>query len=183
VKFLAPVESVHGRRPASLWERSASHVIDVLAQASLQIVLAFVFAWGELSGLVRDSVAAGGDPEVLMANLVEALSGRLLLSLIAAWLVGGVAETLLTRLFGGSLGKILLGLEVVDATSGRRLPTRRVVLRWLGLGWAAPAGLVFPAAQFVPFFGYALAWFDPRRAALHDRLVAALVVRRVPGGA
>lgn len=183
VAFLPPSEPVHGRSVASLPERCVSHTIDVIAQSGVQFAAAFLVAWDELSRLVLDSVAGGGDVVVLVENLTEALKGPLLVSIVLAWIVGGVLEVVLTRFFGGSLGKILIGLEVVDASTGSRLPSVRVLLRWLGLGWAAPAGLVSPAAQFVPFFGYALAWFGPRRLALHDRLVDAAVVRRAPRSA
>lgn len=179
MRFLPPSEPVHGRTVASLPERVGAHVIDVLLQAMVQITIAVLIAWEELSGLVFDA-ATDGDVRGLVERLELATAGALLVSIVLAWLVGGALEVLLTARFGGSVGKILLGLEVVDASTGRRLPSRRVVLRWLGLGWAAPAGLVTPAAQFVPFAGYGLAWFDPRRAALHDRLSGALVLRLRP---
>jgi len=181
VRFLPPVESVAGRDTAKLRSRVLAHFLDWSLQSAVQFFFAVVLAWDELLALAGDlaSLSSSADPAAAIVEAVEdVIAGPLLLSVLIAWLIGGVLEVLLTLRFGGSLGKMFLGLEVVESDSGRRPGWRRVAARWFGLGWAAPAGLVSPVAQFVPFAGYALAWFDPQRRALHDRLSGIAVVRK-----
>lgn len=159
-------------------------MVDWSLQSFVQFAFAVALAWDEMLALADDLSSLATSPDVMTAvtNAVEdVVKGPLLFSVVAAWLLGGVLEVLLTVRFGGSPGKILLGLEVLDADSGVRPGWRRVTARWLGLGWAAPAGIVAPALQFVPFAGYALAWFDPQRRALHDRLTGIVVVGRRRG--
>jgi len=164
---------------AGLASRVLSHLLDWSVQSFVQLGFAVALAWDEMLALAEDVSSLATSPDV-MTSVTEAvedvLKGPLLVSVVAAWLLGGFLEVVLTVRFGGSLGKILLGLEVVNATTGARPGWRRIAARWLGLGWAAPAGVVAPAAQFVPFAGYALAWFDPKRRALHDRLTDVAVV-------
>lgn len=179
--FLPPAAPVAGRPVAGLASRVLSHLIDWSVQSFVQLGFAVALAWDEMLALAEDlsSLASSPDVTTSVTEAVEdVLKGPLLVSVVAAWLLGGLLEVVLTVRFGGSLGKILLGLEVVDTTTGGRPGWRRVAARWLGLGWAAPAGVVAPVAQFVPFVGYALAWFDPKRRALHDRLTGVAVVAR-----
>ena len=181
MKFLPSRAAAAGREPAGLGLRVVSHLLDWSLQSAVQVVFALALAWDDLLALAGDlaSLSSSSDPATAIVEAVEdVIAGPLLWSVIIAWLVGGVLEVLLTLRFGGSLGKMLTGLEVIEVDSGRRPGWRRVAARWLGLGWAAPAGLVSPAAQFVPFAGYGLAWFDPQRRALHDRLSGIAVVRR-----
>lgn len=181
VRFLPPISLVSGRTPAGLAARVLSHMLDWSVQSFTQLIFAVAFAWDEMLALADDLASLATSPDI-MASVTQAvddvLRGPLLVSVIAAWLLGGLLEVVLTVYFGGSPGKILLGLEVVDTGSGARPGWRRVAARWLGLGWAAPAGVLAPAFQFVPFAGYALAWFDPQRRALHDRLTGLVVVTR-----
>lgn len=181
MKFLPPRSTAAGREPAGLGLRVVSHFLDWSLQSAVQVVFALVLAWEDLLALAGDlaSLSSSSDPTTAIVEAVEdAIAGPLLWSVLIAWLIGGVLEVMLTLRFGGSLGKMLTGLEVIEFDSGRRPGWRRVAARWLGLGWAAPAGLASPAAQFVPFVGYGLAWFDPQRRALHDRLSGIAVVRR-----
>lgn len=181
VRFLPQSAPVDGRPPAGLTSRVFAHLIDWSVQSAVQFGFAVALAWDEVRALVDDLSTLASSPDVaasVTAAVEDVLKGPLLVSVVAAWLLGGLLEVLLTVRFGGSPGKILLGLEVVDVATGRRPGWRRVAARWLGLGWAAPAGVVAPAAQFVPFAGYGLAWFDPQRRALHDRLTGVAVVHR-----
>jgi len=183
MSFLPPIADVADRRPAGLTARVVSHMLDVSVQTLVQALVAAAFAWREMLALAEDLAALAGSTDVAasaVAAVEDVLAGRLLLSVVLAWMAGGVIETVLTVRFGGSVGKLALGLEIVETASGARPGWRRVAARWLGLGWAAPAGLLSPAAQVVPFAGYALAWFDPHRRALHDRLSGTVVVVRRP---
>lgn len=181
MRFLPPVAPVSGRPPASLTGRVLSHLVDWSVQSFVQLAFAVALAWDEMLALADDLSSLASSPDVMAsvtAAVGDVLKGPLLVSVVAAWLLGGLVEVLLTVRFGGSIGKLFLGLEVVETVSGARPGWRRVAARWLGLGWAAPAGVVAPVAQFVPFAGYALAWFDPQRRALHDRFTGLAVVTR-----
>jgi hypothetical protein len=179
--FLPPKATWNDIPVASLYERVASHVIDVLLQAALQLALLVALAWEDLVQMAGELAGDG----LGIAQILEVLNqdGRsVLYSVLIGWVLGGVYEASFTRLLGGSIGKLLLGIEVREIRNGGRLSWARAFGRWLGLGWMAPAGAVAPAGQFIPFFGYGLAWFDPRRRALHDMMCGAIVVPRTPRG-
>lgn len=67
---------------------------------------------------------------------------------------------------GETPGNRLLGIRVVDATSGRPLPGRRAFVRVFALVLSALLLCV----------GFLMILVDSRRRALHDRLVGSLVV-------
>lgn len=69
--------------------------------------------------------------------------------------------------FGGTLGKLLLGLRVVDSTTGRELSLSRVILR-------------LSVAIFTNFLSLATAMARKDRLALHD-LLCQSTVKKVRG--
>lgn len=175
--FLPAKTTWSGRRVASLYERVGSHIIDILVQGLVQGVLVLIMAWEALVQVANDLLSG----EVAAGEILKVLAGdgrMLVYSVLIGWVIGGVYETVFTRIYGGTLGKILLGIEVRDEKTGTRLSWGRCAGRWLGLGWAAPAGVATPAAQFIPVLGYLVAWTDPSRRALHDRLSGGIVVAR-----
>jgi uncharacterized RDD family membrane protein YckC len=175
--FLPEKPSWEGRRVASLYERVAAHAIDVFIQAGVQFVVLLGLAWENLVEIF--TVILNGESDLAgMLELMQQDGGVVLLSILVGWGIGGCYETVMTGRFGGTIGKLLVGIEVVDGRSGGRLGYGRSFGRWLGLGWMAPAGAVAPVAQFIPFFGYFIAWFDPQRRALHDRIAGAVVLGR-----
>ena len=84
------------------------------------------------------------------------------------WLVAVFfAQTLCWAFLAATPGMLLLGCQVLDARTGRRLSLARSCLRCLGL-WAGLACL-----------GVGVLWSirDPRHQGLHDKLARSVVVR------
>ena len=181
--WLPAIETSSDKQIADLGDRVGSHMLDVLFSAFLQISLLLIFMKKELTSLLRDMTALSnsGSNEAYLLEVLKLMRQLnvtgLTLTVIGAWLLGGVIEVLLTLRFGGSIGKILNRLEVIDASTGKRPGAKQILGRWLGLGWAAPVSAYIPSLQIIPFFGYFIAWFDPQRRALHDRVSGTYVVK------
>lgn len=94
--------------------------------------------------------------------------GTILYRLLRLVLVLGVSLTVLgecTARFGGTPGKVLLNLQVIDASSGGWLHPRRAVLRTL---------LTIPVVFSV--LGILIMFLDERRRTFHDRVFNTLVI-------
>lgn len=179
--WLPAIETSSDKQIADLGDRVGSHMLDVLFSTGLQISLLLIFMKKELTDLLRDMLAlrASNDTYLLeVLNLMRQFDiANLTLIVLCAWLLGGIIEILLTLRFGGSIGKLINRLEVLDTSTGKRPGVKQVAGRWLGLGWAAPVSAYIPSLQIIPFFGYFIAWFDPQRRALHDRVSGTYVVK------
>ncbi|MEE2025151.1 MULTISPECIES: RDD family protein [Alkalimonas] len=64
-------------------------------------------------------------------------------------------------------GKMLLGLKVVDASTGQHVPTGRLVLRYLG----------YYLASIPLLLGIIWVGFDKKKQGWHDKLAGTLVVK------
>ncbi|HEY8953589.1 MAG TPA: RDD family protein [Candidatus Dormibacteraeota bacterium] len=69
---------------------------------------------------------------------------------------------------GGSIGQRILGMRVVDATSGQPIGLGKAVIRWLGL----------LLSFFVCFIGVIWVAFDARKQGWMDKIAGTVVVRR-----
>jgi uncharacterized RDD family membrane protein YckC len=69
---------------------------------------------------------------------------------------------------GASLGQRLLGMRVVDATTGQPIGFGKAALRWLGL----------IISFFVCFIGVIWVAFDARKQGWMDKIAGTVVVRR-----
>jgi uncharacterized RDD family membrane protein YckC len=76
--------------------------------------------------------------------------------------------TLLWSYMGASLGQRLLGMRVVDATTGQPISFGKAALRWLGL----------IISFFVCFIGVIWVAFDARKQGWMDKIAGTVVVRR-----
>lgn len=147
------------RAPGRLRRRVPACVVDW----SLMLV-------GGLVVMLPGGVVAGG---------AEAGSVLYVAGYAASWLgfVAAVAGYWLgcwRWLDARSVGQRLLGLRVLRS-GGERPSAVRVVAREIGLKWVAHAlsfGLWLPV-------GAVVAWLDPARRALHDRVADTLVVREL----
>jgi uncharacterized RDD family membrane protein YckC len=126
---------------AGFGRRLGAQLIDLLWLLPLSFLLGFVASFvngGEIS--------SGGE---LMANIIGALI------VLTFW-----AER------GGTPGKLVLGLRIVDADTGGMPPIGRLVLRYFGyIISALPLGL-----------GYLWMLWDRRAQCWHDKLARTLVV-------
>jgi uncharacterized RDD family membrane protein YckC len=177
VRFLPDRAQVGGLEVADLGERVGSHAIDVALQAGVQAAMLLAIRGDVLVDSIT-AIAEGANITATLRSLLAAEWPNLALAVLLAWLIGGILDVAMHSIFGASVGKLLIRIEVRHLETGGFLSPRQAFVRWLGLGWMAPASLVSPAAQVLPFAGYAMAWFDPLRRALHDRVAGAVVVRK-----
>jgi len=133
-------------RPASPGERLQAAAIDLTLLVAIDLVVLYF---------------AGRAARVPLTALAPALGW---LAGFCA-LVGLLYAAFFTSACGATIGKMLLGLRVVDR-SGDRLDFKRSLAR-AALGSLGTAALVGALPMF----------FDPARRALHDRLLRARVVR------
>lgn len=150
-------------RPAALWRRLLSFSIDALAigaVAALYLMVASAIAGLQSSG----SAPAGLDGWVVKLRSLESIlvPGFFLLVVLAV-VYCAVAAFLWD---GRTLGRRLLGLQLVDSHGLAPAPARSVVRALLA------------AVSFCLFLGgFWLALFDRRGQTLHDKLTSTFVVQ------
>ncbi len=150
------------------WIRFAAFIVDRI------IVYVIAAAIAAIIGVSRTSGDADPIAQEDITISLEAINYSFLL------LVWGLSVTygaLLTSLWGQTLGKMLLRIQVVDA-NGSIPPWYRVIARELP-GKFLSEGIVW--------IGYVWIGFDPRKRGWHDYLGGSFVVRkqrgaRAPGG-
>lgn len=106
----------------------------------------------------------------LVATHLYDVAGLILFRLVRLLLVLGISLTLLsvcTARLGGTPGKILLGLQVIDATSQHWLTPRRALVRIL---------LSIPVIFSV--LGVLMMFLDGQRRTFHDRALNTLVIAK-----
>jgi len=129
-------------RLAGFGIRLLAQILDLFWLLPLSALL------GLVAGLVNDGEMSGGGE--LMANLVGALV------VLLFWVERG-----------GTPGKIVLGLRIVDAETGGAPSIGRLVLRYVGyLVSAIGLGL-----------GYLWVLWDPQKQGWHDKMGRTLVIR------
>ncbi len=137
--------------PADVMRRAAAVAIDT--------VIALVVILGPLIALDRILVAAAMDDVWLPAAAVWSLVFLLLYSPLS------VSRT------GGTVGKRLLGMEVVRASDGGRLAYGAALVRHLG-------NLVMAAVPVLLVANATVTNLNEKRQSLHDRPVDSRVVMR-----
>jgi uncharacterized RDD family membrane protein YckC len=144
----APVAVASSGSYGGFWIRVVAYIIDAIL---LSIVTAIV------------SVALGvnySDPNSLTSAAGRSSNGfELVLSFLYF--------TLLWSYMGASLGQRLLGMRVVDATTGQRISFGKAALRWLGL----------IISFVVCFIGVIWVAFDARKQGWMDKIAGTVVVR------
>ena len=154
---------------ADFWVRSGAMVLDGILFGLLWTGIAHICSsLGNYAGGVLPTVPEGADTVFWKDPMAVA---RFATMALRGMLIYGFFLWPLAR-FGGSPAKLLLGLRVVDAQTGKRLTIPKTVLREL-LGKAASTAILCG--------GWAMALFRPDQRALHD-LAAGTVVKRVHGG-
>ena len=134
--------------------------------------------WIRLGAYVLDSVAVDGVTFALLnatkpircvtSDGTTCLPGTTTVSpLLYVFSAIPVAYFVVLWALGGTAGQRVLGLRVVNATSGANLGFGRAVLRYVGY-------LVSVAVLFV---GLVWAAFDPRKQGWHDKVAGSVVVR------
>lgn len=163
----APAEQWSEPRYAGFWIRLGAYLIDMVVLAAVFVPLGIIlFAAGASSDDLL--VPVDGSPRTDLSGETESLVVHPGLILSAA-LVSLLYFTLMESGKGqGTLGKLMLGLKVVD-THGRRISFGRAV------------GRQFSALlSSILYIGYIMIGLDRHKRALHDRIAETYVVYRKP---
>jgi resuscitation-promoting factor RpfA len=165
----APPKSAQGSqeihaRPASLWRRLLSFSIDTAAIAG--VALLYILLASSIAGLKTPS-SQGLTPLDSIAAWMHALKSVLLpgvfLLLVLATVYCAVAAFLWN---GRTLGRLLLGLRLVDTHGLAPAPSRAIVRAMLSV------------LSFGLFLGgFWMALFDRRGQTLHDKLTSTFVIQ------
>ena len=137
---------------ASVWRRALASLIDLAIIAVISVFLLDPFI--SFLGLKAASEIVGKHP--LSVIIIRTYGAWAALTLVAAWLYHAWQES---SRFQATIGKRLVGIMVFTRDEGR-LSFREASERfWLKM-FSAAIGLI----------GFVLAFFDPERRALHDRI-------------
>jgi uncharacterized RDD family membrane protein YckC len=123
----------------------------------------------DLVALVTGGVVALGLSALDLPDTVKTVFAAVGAAIAVLWSIGYFAW--FWSAAGQTPGDRVLGLQVLQAETGRPLPLTRATLRVFALVLSA-----------IPFCaGFLMILFDDRRRALHDRLVGTVVVYRWTG--
>jgi uncharacterized RDD family membrane protein YckC len=171
---------------AGFWLRLVAYFVDkailsIAFGAIIAIAIAFV-GWDRirqarpgilvqlarfdnLSAVVQKELAYGGQFNFFAPVIIGAIVSVLLAMMIVTWLYYALMESSAKQ---GTIGKIAIGLIVVDA-SGQRVSFGRASGRFF-------ARII---TGLIPLFiGYIMAGFTEKKQALHDILAGCLVLRK-----
>jgi len=173
--FAETVERADGEVLADRGNRLVASIVDALLVMCITLPIQLVT--GQLQ------MAAAQKAQPVMLELLVNLSGIAAMLVLHGWM-------LTSR--GQSLGKRLLGIQIVDYRDNGLLPFARVIL--IRSLWLAPFGLV---STFLPLAGKAIVGiivgllsitdslliFGQARRCLHDTLAGSIVVKYRPNRA
>ncbi len=117
--------------------------------------------------LITGGIVALGLSALKLPDEVQTVLAAVGAALALVWGIGYFAW--FWSAAGQTPGDRVLGLQVLDAQTGRPIPMTRATLR--------VGALVLSAIPFC--LGFVMILFDDRRRALHDRLVRTVVVYRI----
>lgn len=168
-RTIAPPKSAQGphevhARPAQLWRRLLSFTVDTTAIVG--VALLYIFLASSIAGLKSPS-SQGLTPLDSIAAWMHALKSVLLpgffLLLVLATVYCAVAAFLWN---GRTLGRLLLGLRLVDTHGLAPAPSRAIVRALLSV------------VSFGLFLGgFWMALFDRHGQTLHDKLTSTFVIQ------
>lgn len=159
---LTPPSTMETAKYGGFWIRFVAVVID-------GILLSIVFiAIGFLIGLLGLAASFEGvdtsDSSALTAAVMGAAGLFQVLGVVMGFLYFTLMESSKNQ---GTLGKMALGLKVVDA-EGNQLSFGKAALRYIGKF----------VSQIILMIGYIIAAFNPRKQALHDMIASTFVIKK-----
>lgn len=133
----------------------------------------FAGFWSRVFASILDSILQiiVFTPLLIMFFGMDVLMNPALDTGVTGFLIGNVLPALVVILFwkykSATPGKIMMGIAIVDASTGGNPSTVRLVLRFLGY-----------IVSMLPFFlGFFWIAFDRRKQGWHDKIANTLVVR------
>lgn len=150
-------------RYAGFTDRTVAFVIDAIIVGAIFVFLLDGVGYvGQLTGpaLFAGSAAAFGEPE--MPVIIGSIVAGVLLLVLMGWLY---SAGLTSSFYGGTLGKMIMGMKVVDY-AGNRLTFWHASIRFLAKIFS---GIIL-------FIGFFMIHFSPTKQGLHDRFSATSVV-------
>jgi uncharacterized RDD family membrane protein YckC len=167
---------------ASPWARLAARLIDSVITSMLTAVVGWVWLRPIVDALTPSFRSAlegksGEDPFTVLEQpaILSALERYAFVGL----LLGMVYTVVTVRLFGGTPGKLLLGLRIRSWTVPGNPGWGQSLARWLTRDPIPSLPLIGPlvGTTYWMLDSVWLLW-DPRRQCLHDKLPGTVVVRR-----
>ncbi len=153
-QYVAPAPAASGY--AGFWIRVAGYIIDTLIVGA--VTLGLIKATGVITVLCPVGVTDASDPSC---------GGTQISALFYVLLLVPILYFILFWAVGGTLGQRVLGMRVVDATTGGDLGFARSALRYVG----------FIIATIPIYLGLIWVGFDPRKQGWHDKIANSYVVR------
>src|SRR3989344_943490 len=145
---------------AGFWIRLVAALIDGIILGIISGIVQAVF--GGVFGVAL--LTGPQEPSPATAGLFVGIFGALFFIIVAIDIVYYVG---LTATYGATVGKMILGLKVVD-TSGQKIGFGKAALREIIGKWIS--GLVFG-------LGYLWAAFDEKKQGWHDKIAGTYVVK------
>ena len=151
---------------AGFGRRFAAFVLDWLFLTFVTGVYALLGGGGTLAALLGVALALGGLPQDIAGVVVAVVAVTVVTVVVGAVLIHGLYWVLLTGLAGATLGKLALGLRVVDEAGGRPGLARAFMRE-------VPGKFVSKSALFLGYF-----WVlkDGRKQAWHDKIAGTYVL-------
>ena len=147
---------------AGFWIRLAAYLIDGLILSTVGSIVGGTIG-GAVGGLMALSSTTGGSDEAAVASVLG-LTGVLMLVSVA---IGAAYYIVLPVVAGATPGKLIVGLEIVNADF-RRIGYGSATLRWLG----------YIVSGIVLYIGFVWIGVDDRKQGWHDKLASTYVVRK-----
>lgn len=131
---------------APVFKRVLAHVVDEL----LMSIIIVAILW--------ERIQSAAEIEAIVAVTNQAI--------LEIFLLKAIYHTFFTWQYGATLGKMLLKIRIID-TQMLDTPTPLMALN---------RALVRTLNEFLLYFGFVFAFFDPFKRALHDRTARTLVI-------
>jgi len=145
---------------ATFGQRIFALILDILIVGSISAVLYFGLTFVNLTSLGQTNLATFGLKETTVFTIA-------FLALYCAILIYPLT---FTGIFGGTIGKLILGLSIVNR-QGQHLTIAKAIVRTL-LGYTLEA--------LTLFFGFFWLTFDQKKQTLADKLASSLVIQNQP---
>ena len=153
-------------RYAGFGRRFAAFLLDALFLTFVTGVYALLVSGGTLAAVLGIALVLGGLPQDISGVVVAVVAVTVVTVVVGAVLIYGLYWVLMTGLAGATLGKLALGLRVVDETGGRP-GLARAFMREVPGKFLSKSGL---------YLGFFWVLKDGRKQAWHDKIAGTYVL-------